>query len=80
RSMTDTLDLSSEIARHTADLLADGYCIIASALPPATISALDDDLADDFARTPFGQGGFYGTTTKRFGRLLVRSTQAAALV
>jgi len=78
--MTDSLDLSGEIARHTADLLADGYCIIPGAVAPATIGALDDDLAVDFARTPFGQGGFYGTTTKRFGRLLVRSPHAAALV
>jgi hypothetical protein len=78
--MTDTLDLSDEIARHTANLLADGYCIIAGALAPATIGALDDDIASDFARTPFGQGSFYGTTTKRFGRLLIRSSHAAALV
>ncbi|MFA6124510.1 MAG: phytanoyl-CoA dioxygenase family protein [Sphingomonas sp.] len=78
--MTDTLDLSGAIARHAADLTAQGYCIIPDALPRATIGALDDDLASDFARTPFGQGGFYGTTTKRFGRLLVRSPHAAALV
>jgi len=78
--MTDIPDLSGEIARHTADILADGYCIIPGAMAPATIGALDDDLADDFARTPFGQGGFYGTTTKRFGRLLIRSPRAAALV
>jgi len=78
--MTDTPDLSGEIAGHTADLLADGYCIIPGAVAPGTIGALDDDLAVDFARTPFGQGGFYGTTTKRFGRLLVRSQHAAALV
>ncbi|WP_235523624.1 hypothetical protein [Sphingobium sp. Leaf26] len=37
-------------------------------------------MASDFIRTPFGQGGFYGTTTKRFGRLLIRSGHAAALV
>jgi ectoine hydroxylase-related dioxygenase (phytanoyl-CoA dioxygenase family) len=78
--MTDTLDLSGEIARYAAGLTAQGYCIIPDALPTGTIRALDDDLACDFARTPFGQGGFYGTTTKRFGRLLVRSPHAAALV
>lgn len=82
--MTDMItlsgDLSSEIARHAADLLAQGYCIIPDALPSATIAALDADLAGDFIRTPFGQGGFYGTTTKRFGRLLIRSGHAAALV
>ena len=82
--MTDTLDpsgdLSGEVARHAVDLMAQGYCIIPDALPPAAIRALDDDLVGDFDRTPFGQGGFYGTTTKRFGRLLVRSPHAATLV
>lgn len=82
--MTDTLDLSGDlagaVARHTAELAAQGYCIVDDALPPATVRALDDDLADPFARTPFGQGGFYGATTKRFGRLLVQSPHAATLV
>jgi hypothetical protein len=78
--MTETLDLSGEIGRHAADLRADGYCIIPGALDTATIDALDDDLADDFDQTPFGQGSFYGTMTKRFGRLLLRSPHAAPLV
>ncbi|MFS0771191.1 phytanoyl-CoA dioxygenase family protein [Sphingomonas sp. 1P08PE] len=68
------------VARWTAQLASDGWCIIPGALPQATIAALDADLADDFARTPFCQGGFYGETTKRFGRLLTRSPHAAALV
>jgi ectoine hydroxylase-related dioxygenase (phytanoyl-CoA dioxygenase family) len=61
-------------------LLDDGYCIIPDLLPAELIGRLDDDLAADFARTPFGRGGFYGETTKRFGRLLARSAHAAALV
>ncbi|KTR83803.1 phytanoyl-CoA dioxygenase [Novosphingobium barchaimii] len=65
---------------HAADLLANGWCLIPDALPSATIEALDADLAGTFAQTPFGQGGFYGTTTKRFGRLLIRSAHAASLV
>ena len=78
--MTDMFDLAGEIARRTAELSTRGYCHIPDALPPAAVGALDNDLAAHFARTPFGQGGFYGTTTKRFGRLLVRSPKAAALV
>ena len=65
---------------HATELNEPGYCIIRGALPPATIAALDQDLAEDFARTPFCEGAFYGTTTKRFGRLLIRSQHAAALV
>ncbi len=61
-----------------ADQLRDrGYCVIADALPVATVEALDRDLARAFAATPFCQGGFYGARTKRFGRLLMRSPHAA---
>lgn len=67
-------------ARHTATLLRQGYCILPDALPAATIKALDRDLDEDFAQTPFGQGGFYGATTKRFGRLLIRSPLVRDLV
>ena len=72
--MTGTID------HWTAMLQRDGYCIIPDALPTETIGALDDDLADAFMRTPFCEGGFYGATTKRFGRLLARSGHMAALV
>ena len=78
--MPNTIDLTDAVTRHTAELLAQGFCNIPAALPPDIVGALDADLADDFARTPFGQGSFYGSTTKRFGRLLVRSPVAAALV
>ena len=66
--------------RWTDALSRDGYCLIPDALPPATIAALDADLVDDFESTPFCRGGFYGETTKRFGRLLARSPLAADLV
>lgn len=78
--MIDRLDLSEKIARNARDLLDHGWCILPNALPPAQIHALDDALAGDFAATPFSDGGFYGTTTKRFSRLLTRAPGAAALV
>ena len=65
---------------HSDELREQGYCIIRGALPRETVAALDQDLAGDFARTPFCEGAFYGATTKRFGRLLIRSEHAAALV
>ena len=64
--MPDIDDTAAAIERWTARLLEDGYCIIPDALPAARIAALDADLAGDFVRTPFCQGGFYGATTKRF--------------
>lgn len=72
--------IDDEIARSARDLLDHGWCILPDALPPAQVHALDDELMGDFAATPFGQGGFYGSTTKRFGRLLRRAAGAAALV
>lgn len=78
--MLDRLDASDLIAQDARDLRAHGWCILRNVLPPAQIQALDVELADSFATTPFGEGGFYGTTTKRFGRLLRRAAGAAALV
>lgn len=78
--MIDRLDASDNIADAARALLEGGWCILPDALPPTQIRALDDELADTFAGTPFGEGGFYGTTTKRFGRLLMRARGAAALV
>jgi len=72
--MTDAID------RCAGQLRRDGYCIVPRALPDTIIAALDDDLAHTFEKTPFCEGGFYGATTKRFGRLLARSPHMAALV
>ncbi|KAK0330501.1 hypothetical protein LTR94_032587, partial [Friedmanniomyces endolithicus] len=77
---TPAIRLDDEITRSARDLLDHGWCVLPDALPPAQIHALDDELAGDFAATPFGQGGFYGSSTKRFGRLLMRAAAAAALV
>jgi len=63
------------VPRYTK-LLQQGYCVIPNLIDPDQVAALDRDLAPDFADTPFCQGGFYGERTKRFGRLLSRSTRA----
>lgn len=68
------------IEHWTDRLLERGYCVIPDAVPPDQVAALDRDLAKDFAETPFCEGGFYGERTKRFGRLLARSSHAAAFV
>jgi ectoine hydroxylase-related dioxygenase (phytanoyl-CoA dioxygenase family) len=67
-------------SRLAAELLEHGYAIVTDAVSPEVIAALDRDLEPHFARTPFGEGAFYGTTTQRFGRLLLRSPHAATLV
>jgi hypothetical protein len=71
---------ASQVDTWTARLLEQGWCIIPSLLPADTIHALEHDLASDFEETPFCEGGFYGSRTKRFGRLLARSPQSPALV
>lgn len=72
--------LSEAIACHARDLRDHGYSVVRNAMPPASIGALHTDLWDDFDRTPFGTGLFYGETTKRFGRLLMRSDKVRDLV
>jgi hypothetical protein len=71
---------TGEADAWTERLLERGWCVIPSLLPKQTVAALDGDLADAFAETPFCEGGFYGRRTKRFGRLLARSPLAAKLV
>lgn len=69
-----------EAAYYRSCLAEQGYCIVPDLLPAATIAAIDRAVADRFAQAPFGQGGFYGERTKRFGRLLAREPAIAALV
>ncbi len=71
---------TAQVERHVQDLTTRGFTIIRGAMPPRAIRALDKDLEEPFAHTPFGIGTFYGGTTKRFGRLLIRSPHARALV
>ncbi|TPE62599.1 phytanoyl-CoA dioxygenase family protein [Sandaracinobacter neustonicus] len=78
--MMITADLAADIAARADELSRTGFCIIPNALPVQTICELDKDLELPFSETPFGEGGFYGTTTIRFGRLLARSAHAAPLV
>ena len=74
------IDPDAAVERWTNVLLEQGYCIIPALQSVETISALDRDLAADFAETPFCNGGFYGARTKRFGRMLTRSPLARKIV
>jgi ectoine hydroxylase-related dioxygenase (phytanoyl-CoA dioxygenase family) len=78
--MHRSLEANRAVAHWAAQLIANGYCVIPDLLPARVIEKLDGDLADDFERTPFCRGGFYGERTKRFGRLLARSPQAERIV
>lgn len=71
---------NGRIGHWTERLASEGYCLIPDAIDPGTIERLDRDLAGEFDQAPFCRGGFYGERTKRFGRLLGRSSQAEALV
>lgn len=61
-------------------LMADGFCIMPDALDRSVVEGLSADLAARFEATPFCEGDFYGSRTKRFGGLLKRSPYAAAFV
>ena len=72
--------LAPQVEWWTSVLLDQGWCVIHSLVQRSEIAALDADLSDDFDKTPFCKGGFYGARTKRFGRLLVRSPLAKRIV
>jgi hypothetical protein len=61
-------------------LNADGFVLVRGAASHCEINRIAGDLSPHFDATPFCRGGFYGSRTKRFGRLLSRSDAAAALV
>lgn len=68
------------ISIYSDALRSNGYVIIPNLVSREAVADLDIELSDRFSATPFCEGPFYGKRTKRFGRLLVRSQHAAALV
>jgi ectoine hydroxylase-related dioxygenase (phytanoyl-CoA dioxygenase family) len=70
-------DKADEISIWADKLLTDGYVTIPNVADPVLLDALYEDFDRHFVKTPFCQGAFYGETTKRFGRLLIRSPHTA---
>jgi len=68
------------LAPYVDQLARDGWCIMPDALPAQHIARLDDDLAEAFDRAPYCNGPFYGETTKRLGRLPLRSVHSEAFI
>jgi ectoine hydroxylase-related dioxygenase (phytanoyl-CoA dioxygenase family) len=69
--------LDAQAAPLVEQLLDQGYLIIPDAIDADIHRRFSADIDAVFAKTPFGQGRFYGETTKRFGRLLIRSEMSA---
>lgn len=61
-------------------LLRQGYCVLRGVAAPEDVLSLDIDLTSRFDRTPFSEGLFSGSRTKRFHGLLKRSQITASLV
>jgi ectoine hydroxylase-related dioxygenase (phytanoyl-CoA dioxygenase family) len=72
--------MSEGVVRGSAMLAHDGYCIIERAVDPALIARINARLEPCFAATPLCLGDFYGPRNRRFGALLKRSPEVAALV
>lgn len=72
--------MSAAVDRHAAMLARDGWCVFGRAVEPATLAAIEAELAPRFAATPLCEGAFYGARTKRFGSLLTRSPGIEQLV
>jgi ectoine hydroxylase-related dioxygenase (phytanoyl-CoA dioxygenase family) len=73
-------DQADEISVWADKLLTDGYVTIPNVADPVLLDALYADFDKVFEKTPFCSGDFYGETTKRFGRLLIRSPHTADFV
>lgn len=71
---------AAEQSPAARQLMDKGYTILRGAAPASLIEGIGFDLDPRYGATPFCEGGFYGTRTKRFGRLLIRSPLAADLV
>lgn len=63
-----------------AELLAEGFVTIPNLLPLARLEKLYAELDPHFMAARYGEGDFYGATTKRFGSVLRRSAEASPLV
>ncbi len=74
------LDARSHRSPAARDLMGRGYTVLRDAVPASLIGAIAEDLGPRYEATPFCEGGFYGTRTKRFGRLLIRSPHMGDLV
>lgn len=76
----DAVSHDAAVEGACAHLSRYGYCIIDDAVPVAHVKQIDKALLARFARTPFCEGAFYGSRTKRFGSLLNHAPDVAALV
>src|SRR3546814_11438543 len=65
--------MSAAVDRHAATLSRDGWCVLARAVEPELIAAIEADLNPRFVATPMCQGGFYGEWTGRFGSIVTLS-------
>jgi ectoine hydroxylase-related dioxygenase (phytanoyl-CoA dioxygenase family) len=71
------IDIDARAGLLVDQLLDQGYLIIPDVIDADTHQRFHDDLKAVFAETPFCKGPFYGETTRRFGRLLIRSPMAS---
>lgn len=73
------IDRTSSTSEVLATLRDHGVAIIPDALSRHDYLDLATELTPHFERTDFSKGLFYGTQTKRFGRVLCRSVTAQRL-
>lgn len=73
-------EIAIEAQYWAGQLRENGYVIIPDVIDTDVVDALQNDLIDRFAKTPFCDGLFYGADTKRFGRLLALSRHSEAFI
>ncbi len=68
------------MTRAILELASSGYTIVRSALLPEVIAAIAAPVSAQLETTSFSLGPFYGSRTKRVGKLLTRAPASVKLV
>jgi ectoine hydroxylase-related dioxygenase (phytanoyl-CoA dioxygenase family) len=63
-----------------AELKEHGYIILRNRIAPTAVRGMNEDFRRRFEKTPFCQGNFYGSRTKRFSQILKRTAHAEPFV
>lgn len=69
-----------DVDQAVTELKRNGYVIIRNRIAQNAVKGMNADFATRFDRTPFCQGNFYGSRTKRFSQVLKRTEHADAFV
>jgi ectoine hydroxylase-related dioxygenase (phytanoyl-CoA dioxygenase family) len=78
--MLARLSIDDTAEQQLATLRRDGVLILENVLPAKCVAELNDELAPWFEKTPYGEGPFFGRTTKRFSAVMCKAKATIDLI